>query len=649
MDSQQIAAVQQYEQAYKAGQKYVRGAIHRGGYPYPPALDNLISESACLQHQELGVLDVPIELITGTKSAGRVATFSGDYMPLLPPDSEFAAKWIRLCSSQMEEGIREPIRCYEYMGRFYVQEGHKRVSVLKSLSSPVVRGAVTRILPAWSEDHDIQVYYEFVNFFRLSRIYGVELRHRNSYASLQALLGFDAEHEWTEEERRSFMSAYSLFRSAYEKLNTENLPLTAGEALLVWLKVFPLSAAKCSQTEMSKSISALWPDLRAHAVRAPIEVSTEPEPAAKSLVSRILSIRKRKTARAAFIYAFTPEESQWTRAHDLGRRELKDEFSDQIETQVYIARQNDFFSMMEQAVADGANVIFATTPSMIDACRRTAALHSEVRILNCSLSQPYTGIRTYYPRTYESKFLTGVIAGAMAGDSPIGYIANYPIIGVTADINAFALGTRLTNPHSQVKLAWSCVPGNAVQQLRSQGVRVISNRDAAAPEHSAFAMEWGTYELMEDGVLHPLALPCWRWGAFYRQILRQIMDDVWIEHSGGKAVNYWWGLQSNVLDIILSDQLPEGIRALTNILRGGIGNGMIDPFSRRIVDQTGLVRSDGAYAFSPEEIINMDWLSEIVEGALPAFDELLPKARELTRMLGICRREIPLQVKGASE
>ena len=642
-----LRASQQYEQAYRVGIKYVRNAAHRGEHPYPPALDNLISESACLQQQELGVLEIPIELIVGTKSAGRLAAFSGDYMPILPPDSEFAAKWISLCASQMEEGIRDPIRCFEYMCRFYVQEGHKRVSVLKSFSSPVVRGSVTRILPAWSEDHDVQVYYEFMDFFRLSRLYGVEIRHRKGYARLQALLGYAADHEWTEDERRSFISGYSQFRTAYEKLNTENLPLTPGEALLVWLKVFPFSDTKCTQAELSKSIVSLWTDLRARAVNAPIEVSTEPEEEEKSLVARVLGIGKRKTARAAFLYAFPLEKSQWTRAHDLGRRTLEEQLGGQVETKVYIASQHDYFSLTEQAAEDGADVIFATTPSMIDACRRTAALHREIKILNCSLSQPYTGVRTYYPRSYESKFLTGVIAGAMAGDSPIGYIANYPIVGVTADINAFALGTRLTNPRSRVALAWSCVPGNAVKRLRSQGVRVISNRDAAAPEHTSLAMEWGTYEIAEDGAFLPLALPCWRWGAFYTRILRQILDGVRIELAGGKAVNYWWGLQSNVLDVVLSDSLPEGVRTLVTFLREGISSGVLNPFRRRIVDQSGLVRSDGERVFSLEELIDMDWLSDIVDGSIPAFDELLPGSRELTRMLGIYRRELPPLVKGA--
>ena len=44
---------------------------------------------------------------------------------------EFTDKWKQLCESHLEEGIREPVLVYEYMNRFYVLEGNKRVSVLK--------------------------------------------------------------------------------------------------------------------------------------------------------------------------------------------------------------------------------------------------------------------------------------------------------------------------------------------------------------------------------------------------------------------------------------------------------------------------------------------------------------------------------------
>ena len=68
-------------------------------------------------------------------------------MPILDPNSEFASKWMTLCTAQQEEGITDPIIAYEYMNKFYVLEGNKRVSVLKYYDAVSVMGQVTRILP----------------------------------------------------------------------------------------------------------------------------------------------------------------------------------------------------------------------------------------------------------------------------------------------------------------------------------------------------------------------------------------------------------------------------------------------------------------------------------------------------------------------
>lgn len=107
-------------------------------------------------------------------------------MPLLAANTEFAAKWVELCMAHLGEGIRDPIRCYEYMGRFYVQEGNKRVSVLKSYGAPAIDAFVTRVIPAYSQDQAVQVYYEFLNSFPLTGLYQVRFSQLGGFAKLQA-------------------------------------------------------------------------------------------------------------------------------------------------------------------------------------------------------------------------------------------------------------------------------------------------------------------------------------------------------------------------------------------------------------------------------------------------------------------------------
>ena len=93
----------------------------------------------------------------------------------------------------------------------------------------------------------------------------------------------------------------------------------------------------------------------------------------------------------------------------------------------------------------------------------------------------------------------------------------------------------------------------------------------------------------------------------------------------------------------LSDQLPDGVRTLAELLREGLRSGTLDPFCRVITDQSGEVRNDGTQSFTPDEILHMDWLCENVEGSIPAFDEILPMAQPMVRALGVYRDEIPAE------
>ena len=78
-------------------------------------------------------------------------------MPILGESTEFAAKWSSLCDAHLKEGIRDPIVAYEYMNHYYIQEGNKRVSVLKYFDAISIPGYVTRIIPA-REDTNFLIF-----------------------------------------------------------------------------------------------------------------------------------------------------------------------------------------------------------------------------------------------------------------------------------------------------------------------------------------------------------------------------------------------------------------------------------------------------------------------------------------------------------
>lgn len=185
-----------------------------------------------------------------------------------------------------------------------------------------------------------------------------------------------------------------------------------------------------SVAEISKTLSAIWSDLKAKTQAEPIEVSIDDSEKApsKGILNRIFgSVFLPNHISVAFINRPDPVHSNWIAGHDLGRRTMEQAMSREVTVRVYnLEPDSDVDAVMEQAVDEGAQVIFATTAPLISACRKLAAKHPEVKVLNCSVAMPYPGVRTYYSRIYEGKFITGAIAGAMTKCDNIGYIASSP-------------------------------------------------------------------------------------------------------------------------------------------------------------------------------------------------------------------------------
>lgn len=645
-------AREEYIQAQRLGQREYKLAVAAGEDPYPAVLDEVLQGRSTDTVKDMGLVEIPAEKIVGVKSAGRITAFTASFRPLLDIDSEFGGKWIDLCNAHLTVGIQEPILCYEYLGQFYVQEGNKRVSVLRHMGSPRIPGIVKRVVPPMSDDPRVKAYYEFVEFHKDTGLYLVQFRRPGDYAALLSYLGKEPGEVWDERERRTFASYYGYFREAFAAQEGQKLGLLPEEALLVWLRVHPFKdLARLSAKELCRTIDALWEDMTADAQPEPVEVRTAaPETEGRpNVISRIMSGTP-DHLNVAFVHPMDPEISPWVRGHDLGRQYLEQELGSKVTVRSYFHADNTELAQqqLDLAVAEGAEVVFTTTPQLSRSTLRAAVKYPKVRFLNCSVDTPYSSIRTYYSRIYEAKFISGAIAGAMANNDRIGYIGTAPIYGVPASINAFALGAQLTNPRAKILLRWSCVAGEHQAEFLRSGVQVISNRDAPTQEKMYLDYcNYGIYGWDERGALQSLASPVWLWGRFYENVIKSIFAGTWDKDKDTpRAVNYWWGMDSGVIDVELSDNLPDGPRALAEMLRTGIQNGTIDPFCRRIVSQDGTVQNDGSRTFTPDELLRMDWLCENVEGTIPEFEELQPFARSMVRELGVYRDRIPMEKEG---
>ena len=641
-------AREEYTKALKAGLREYKELQGRGHEPYPAVLEKYLPDLSKYTVRDLPLIEIPADRIVGMVTEGRTSAFTAGFLPLLDINSEFAAKWISLCADHLgDTGIRDAILCYEYLGDFYVQEGNKRVSVLKHFGAAKIPALVKRLMPPVSDDPRIKAYYEFLEFYKGAKLYDIQFTKPGDYAKLLAYLGKEPGEAWSEEERRMFTSYYSYFLDAFHALGGTEKGLRPEEALLLWLHVYSFKElGSMTAAELKKALSALWDDVLAGAKQEPVSREELPKEENKNILTKIVTPSR---LHVAFIYQKDTDTSLWTRSHDMGRQHLEEVLGDKVTVRSYFHADSPTVAeaLLEAAVSDGAQVVFTTTPPLLRATLKAAVKYPKVKFLNCSADTPFSSVRGYYCRAYEAKFIMGAIAGAMAEGNRIGYISDYPILGVPASINAFALGVQMTNPKARIVLRWSCMPGDPVEELRREGIRVISSRDVPAPgqEYLKFG-EFGVHAIGDDGRLTSLGSPCWLWGRFYESVVRSILAGTWKQdQSPSEAVSYWPGMASGVMDVQMSDELPEGLRTLTESLRQGLKDGQVSPFARRITAQDGSVKSEGA-GFSLKELLHMDWLCDNVEGSIPEFDEILPMSQPLVRELGLHRESIPPEKEG---
>lgn len=628
-----------YIKAYKAGKRDYQARMMRGEIPTLKVLDDVLPSRGRYSEVQLGLVQIPIEQIVGTKTSGRSSAFSGNFMPILRENTEFAYKWSVLSESHLKEGIRDPIKAYEYMNKFYIEEGNKRVSVLKYYDAVSVPGYVTRILPAKTDQKENKIYYEFVDFYALSQINYVWFSKLGSFAKLQEAVGKGSKELWSDDDKLNFSSVYSRFAAEFEAAGGKKLSITTGDAFLAFVTVYGYEAL-CEKTvsELKTLVEKSWEEFKLLEHDHEIDLKMNPNTEKKTLLNRLLPLSAPKL-KIAFLYAKTPGTSAWTYAHELGRLHLEQTFPDEVTTECY---ENLTPELAEKAISDaiqkGCNLIFTTTPEFVKASVQAAIENPEIRIVNCSLNTSHRYIRTYYARMHEAKFLMGAIAGAMAENGQLAYIADYPIFGTIANINAFALGAKMVNPRAKVYLEWSTLKdvdlGRVMENIQKKGVTVVSGKDMVIPEETS--RYFGLYHL-ENGEPHNIAMPLWHWGKFYEQLIRTIMDGTWKydDNDGTKAINYWWGLSAGVVDVIHSQNLPIGTRRLVQLLKDNITRGEFNPFSGILYSQEGMVQSDPDRTLSPEEIIRMDWLAENVIGSIPAQKELTEQAKPVTQQSGL--------------
>lgn len=640
-----------YIAARKLGLREMRQAVSEKRSPYPAVLDDIIGGDGKLAEINVGLMEIPLNMIDGTKTEGRTTAFAANFMPILESDTEFARKWSGLYDSQMEEGIHDPIKAYEYMTRFYVEEGNKRVSVSRFVGASAIHAMVIRVMPKKADTKEYRVYREFLDYFNVNRMYDVIFTEEGSYRKFAACLGQTMDKPWPKEVQEDIKAAYAVFVQVYHHEGEKRrMTLADGDAFLTYLNFYPIqSLINEPRPLLENRIDRLWKEFLVDANEDGITLVETPEEirsgksAWGNTIRGILQPRPRYSRdnplHMAFIYPKTADNSGWIYGHELGRNAIESRFGGLVKTEKFenCSTDEEVREAIDKAVTNHAEVVFTISPTQMDETLRSAIHYPATKFLNCSINLSHNAVRTYYGRMHEAKFLMGALAASVASNHKIGYVADYPIYGIVAGINAFAIGASIIDPKAKIHLKWSTDKDmNWKREFEEEGVYVISGPDFIRPAQAS--REYGIYQRDMDGRVINLAAPVWNWGTYYELIAQNILEGNWDtarQSSEDRSTNYWWGMSAGVIDVILSEKLSYYSRKLVDMFRAGIVSGRLSPFMGELHSQDGLIREESSRGLSNEEIITMSWLNDNVIGSLPRKEELTEEAGAAVDVSGV--------------
>jgi basic membrane protein A and related proteins len=624
-----------YLNARKLGLKEYSKNVSQGQVGYLPSLEGLVKNNEIVSEVDLGIVEIPLKKIVGTYSHLRSISFAKNFMPILDDKTEFHAKWCKLCNAHLNEGIKHSIKVYEYLNWFYVIEGNKRVSVLRYFDAYSIAANVIRLIPK-RDSHDINIsrYYDFLKFNKITKLFTIYFTKPESFQNLLDYLeSYNPPFSPVHTKYKYFeVYIYNPFRKIYHELGGDKLPITTGDALLEYIKIYGIPM-EIDTKVLAPKLKELIAELESMSKNTNIDIQTIPEDKPQFGILSTLStlVKPKKTLKVAFIYARSIKDSGWTYAHEIGRQYVQKLFDGQIETTFVenVPEDEKAYTIFAKLVEDGNDVIFTTSPIYMNSTLKCALDFPQVKFFNCSEFQPYIHVGNYFGRTYEPRFLTGIIAGSMTKTDLIGYVATSAAHEVISSINAFALGAKLVNPNAKILVSWTNAwnspikATNAEEILINSGVDIISNQYLKKP--LAISEEYGVYSMLcsintdtKETQKH-LAAPIWHWGIFYERILRNILNDTVstiteMFSSNNKIINFWWGMASGVLDIYYyKEDIPIETQKLVNFFKKMIIDNAYHPFSGPIYNQLGNLVIESDEVATHEQILTMDWFVDNIQ------------------------------------
>ncbi|MEX2541868.1 MAG: BMP family ABC transporter substrate-binding protein [Trueperaceae bacterium] len=353
------------------------------------------------------------------------------------------------------------------------------------------------------------------------------------------------------------------------------------------------------------------------------------------------------TLKVAFIYVGPVGDYGFSYAHDLGRQALEQAVPEVETVFVESVPEAEVEPFIDQLVADGADVVLATSFGYGDGVLAAAERYPDVIFGHATGVQRASNVMTFMADFYQVYYLNGLIAGALSESGEIGYVAAFPIPEVKRHINAFAVGAQEVNPEATVAVRWlfswfdPAGAKEATEALMSGGADVFAFTEdtptviqtAGAHGYPSFSHYASMLEFSPDTVVSGQLV---HWDTilidFIEGVLAgeytnenlQDLDYFWLLAEGavelgaepGMPINpvYEEQLRSKVVDHPEFGEISTWDLVFRRLEQMSVAPVEFDPFQGPIGDRQGNLIYDSGERPSLEDLLSMQWAAENVVG-----------------------------------
>ncbi len=380
---------------------------------------------------------------------------------------------------------------------------------------------------------------------------------------------------------------------------------------------------------------------------------------ASSIAGYATSQMKDGKIKVAFIYV-GPKDYGWSYMHEVARRYIDEKFP-WLET-VYaedVSEADIDHCIKRFILEEECDVVFTTSFAFMDATIEAGKKYPDKIFFNCSGYKRAPNVGTYFAELYQLYYLNGLMAGALAKKSKVGYVAAYPTPEVVRHINAFALGVKKTNPRATIDVRWLFAWYDPTKARTAAKFLIEEGCDAIAfTEDSPTVVRVGQEYTEKGDLLYTFAnySPMQKlgpdscvsgqlvhWEVLYEDILSKVYAGVYTSRNL-VDVDYWWMLrekavelggefgvpinpefksifrQQKIIDPLLGeisvyDLVMKRVEQMSEVTV------LFDPFAGPIKDQEGKLRIEPGRRASHDELWGMNWFVENIVGKLPDRDE----------------------------